>query len=538
MKIKSIDLIKFKRFTQLQIVDIPKTAKLVILVGPNGSGKTSLFEAFNFYYKWRGYGSSGDKEYLIKGSSSDDGENYFDADQPVHIDFHDGVSFSHFPSQEIKSCFYFRSAYRNEADFEISSMNKQEDPRESIRLGSLMQNDQTVSENYQRLVSNTVSELFDESRDDLSVKGLRERLIGKIRCAVENIFDDLKFTTIGRPLYNGTFYFRKGDVGNFKYKNLSVGEKSAFDLILDLVVQSEYFSDAVYCIDEPEVHMHTKLQGKVLHELYRLIPEHSQLWISTHSIGMIRAAQEIEKKNPETVYFLDFGNKDYDMPQVIRPSKAERELLNRFYDLAFGDFAKLMLPEVLVICEGDAKGKKRKDFDKDIYQTIFEMNRPEVFFVSGGSCNEIENLDSVNGGILGVLMKNTKVIKLIDRDDRSDKEVSDLKKMGFRILKRRNLESYVLDDSVICKFCDKLGQSSKKEECLEVIKLILEQQIDEGKAKDDYKQARGRIYNELKRILNFSQCGNNADSFIRDTLAPLISSDMNVYRDLESEIFD
>ena len=110
--------------------------------------------------------------------------------------------------------------------------------------------------------------------------------------------------------------------------------------------------------------------------------------------------------------------------------------------------------------------------------------------------------------------------------------------MGFRILKRRNLESYVLDDSVICKFCDKLGQSSKKEECLEVIKLILEQQIDEGKAKDDYKQARGRIYNELKRILNFSQCGNNADSFIRDTLAPLISSDMNVYRDLESEIFD
>ena len=205
MKIKSIDLIKFKRFTQLQIVDIPKTAKLVILVGPNGSGKTSLFEAFNFYYKWRGYGSSGDKEYLIKGSSSDDGENYFDADQTVHIDFHDGVSFSHFPSQEIKSCFYFRSAYRNEADFEISSMNKQEDPRESIRLGSLMQNDQTVSENYQRLVSNTVSELFDESRDDLSVKGLRERLIGKIRCAVENIFDDLKFTTIGRPLYNGTF---------------------------------------------------------------------------------------------------------------------------------------------------------------------------------------------------------------------------------------------------------------------------------------------------------------------------------------------
>lgn len=535
MKIKSIALTRFKRFTNLQIVDIPKTAKLVILVGPNGSGKTSLFEAFNFYYKWKGYGNPGDKEYLIKGVAGD--ENGFEIAQTVNINFHDGVSFNHFPSQEIKSCFYFRSAYRNEADFEISSMSKQGDPRENIRLSSLMQNDQTVSKNYQRLVSNTVSDLFDESRSSLSVRELRERLIGKIRSAVENIFDDLKLSTLGKPLYGGTFYFSKGEVSNFKYKNLSAGEKSAFDLVLDLVVQSEYFSDSVYCIDEPEVHMHTKLQGKVLHELYRLVPEHSQLWISTHSIGMIRAAQEIEKKNPGTVYFIDFGDRDYDMPQIIRPSKAERELLNRFYELAFGDFAKLMLPETLVVCEGDANGKKRKDFDKRIYQAIFETNHPEVFFVSGGSCNEIEHLDSVNGGILQVLMKNTRLIKLIDRDDRSNREVIDLQENGFKVLKRRNLESYLLDDSVICKLCDKLEQPEKKEECLEVIRRTLKQKTNEGKAPDDYKQARGLIYTELKNILNLSQCGNNADSFIRDTLAPLISPDMDVYRELESEIF-
>ena len=47
MRIRSIHLTKFKRFTDLTIEGIPDTAKLVILVGPSGSGKSSLFDAIN-----------------------------------------------------------------------------------------------------------------------------------------------------------------------------------------------------------------------------------------------------------------------------------------------------------------------------------------------------------------------------------------------------------------------------------------------------------------------------------------------------------
>ena len=39
MKIKQIRLVKFKRFSDLTISEIPKTTKLVVLVGPNGCGK-------------------------------------------------------------------------------------------------------------------------------------------------------------------------------------------------------------------------------------------------------------------------------------------------------------------------------------------------------------------------------------------------------------------------------------------------------------------------------------------------------------------
>ena len=49
--------------------------------------------------------------------------------------------------------------------------------------------------------------------------------------------------------------------------------------------------------------------------------------------------------------------------------------------------------------------------------------------------------------------------------------------------------------------------------------------------------AQDSIYNALKKRLALTKCGNNADTFIRDTLAPLITPDMDVYGKLEAEVF-
>lgn len=42
----------------------------------------------------------------------------------------------------------------------------------------------------------------------------------------------------------------------------------------------------------------------------------------------------------------------------------------------------------------------------------------------------------------------------------------------------------------------------------------------------------------LKKRLNLTQCGNNAYTFIRDTLAPLITPDMDIYNELDDAIFE
>ncbi len=535
MKIKEIKLNKFKRFTDLLITDIPKTAKLVILVGPNGCGKTSVFEGLNHWYKYNGFRSRGDKDYYVKEADKDivNSDNWYN--NRVSISIHDGSLTN---QNEIHGSFYFRTAHRNEPDFTTNNLSKQDNPKERIKYNTLMDTDCTVSENYQRLVSNTLSGVFNHQNDNKSVKDLREELIGRIKKSLNNVFDDLQLTSIGDPLVNGSFYFTKGNSANFHYKNLSAGEKSAFDLLLDIVIKSVYFNNTVYCIDEPETHMHTALQSKLLNEMYNLVPDNSQLWLSTHSIGMLDKAREIELNNPATVCFLNFSDIDFDAPVVLRPSTINATIWNKFLELTFGDFAKLIAPHRVVFCEGTIHGRSYKNFDAQVYSRIFSSKYPDTSFVSIGSCSELENDDNISMKIIKEVLKNSCIIKFVDRDDKSDGEVAELKAKGIKVLKKRHLECYLLDDEIITLLCKKYGNENKMEECLAAKRQAIEESIRRGNPEDDIKSASGKIYTELKRILSLRQCGNKKDSFLRDTIAPLITEDTQVYRELESEIFD
>ena len=64
MKIKEVHLEKFKRFTDLTIKDISKDAKLVVLIGPNGCGKSSIFDAFKTWYRINGYNNGTNRMYI------------------------------------------------------------------------------------------------------------------------------------------------------------------------------------------------------------------------------------------------------------------------------------------------------------------------------------------------------------------------------------------------------------------------------------------------------------------------------------------
>lgn len=95
----------------------------------------------------------------------------------------------------------------------------------------------------------------------------------------------------------------------------------------------------------------------------------------------------------------------------------------------------------------------------------------------------------------------------------------------------------MLDDAVIKKLCDKVGKPEEYAACIQEKQQALTDSVSRGNAPDDFKKASGGIYISLKRHLSLTQCGNNPDPFMRDTLSPLITPDMDVYKELETEIF-
>ncbi len=62
--------------------------------------------------------------------------------------------------------------------------------------------------------------------------------------------------------------------------------------------------------------MSVALQGKLLDELLDSGPQQGQLWIATHSIGMMRRAMQLYVNSPTQVIFLDFEGQDFDLPLI------------------------------------------------------------------------------------------------------------------------------------------------------------------------------------------------------------------------------
>ena len=158
---------------------------------------------------------------------------------------------------------------------------------------------------------------------------LKARFVDPINDALVRIFANGSETNLRLthmyPALEGNppdIRFRKGDF-EVHYDLLSSGEKEVFNILLNLFVRREHFTNAIYFIDELDVHLHTRLQYTLIKEVVeRWIPEYSQLWTASHSLGFIDYANDAVEAE-----LVDFDDLNFDQPQVLGHRRSRRTSL-------------------------------------------------------------------------------------------------------------------------------------------------------------------------------------------------------------------
>lgn len=525
MRVTTVKLVGFKRFDDLTIDLGPTPKKIVALIGPNGCGKSSIFDGFEQQLQsMRSYGSES-VEFYSKLLFYDDDyrKEQYKAQQTVNVTFGPGTL--------NRKSFYIRTSYRFTPKINVTRIEQTPDildsgdePISTIAL------DQRLLSNYKRLLGMAYEE-FDKGLK--TGNQAREELIGQINNILSNILD-VQISSLGNlSAGKGEFYFKKDNTTDFPYANLSSGEKEVIDIVIDLVVKSKEYTETVYCIDEPELHLNTAIQRKLLVEINRLIPDNCQLWVATHSIGFIRALQNELKDDCQ---ILDFSEKDYFIgTKTIKPIVPNRRNWMRIFETALDDLTDLVAPNRIVYCEGkDIPGPDgiEKGLDARIYENVFSAACPDTVFVSSGGNTEPDQRSDIAIRILSKVFKGLEIWVLKDRDmasgeslDESGRQLYlDNNKFHHRVLKRWELENYLFDKEILLKYCESTDGLEFDETAYDEFVTDINNQ---------------NVKDEISRIKNF--CGiktSISEDKFKLNLSKHITEETEVYKELRECIFN
>lgn len=413
MKISGIELINFKRFTDLKVTNIPISSKLVVIIGSNGSGKSSLFDSFGFldapikqdvypdkeffdYYKK-------DKANPVKVSLQFDGDATFDISSDKY-EYPRSVRTTSlrliFPNLS-QFAFYGRTSFRQIPRLTRTSLGQGgllNFEKDSDRPKYFIDKDNRFENDIEKVTEIILKDFF---RSGQSNDQIRHKYIDPINDALKNIFGEgngtkLQLIEIIPPLEGkvAQITFRKGK-SEIHYNYLSAGEKEVFNLLINLLSRRELYQDTIYFFDEIDLHLNTKLQFNLLKEVIEnWIPENCQLWTATHSLGFIEYARKSDHAS-----LLDLDDLDFDFPQILSPVPKDDPDV---YEIAVGkEFLHSLFQQMNIYFV--------ENKDRDYYASI---GIPNTVFISENNRNSVYHK-----------VRSTDLKGLVDRDFLSDDDI-------------------------------------------------------------------------------------------------------------------
>ena len=381
MRIKKIELKNFKRFTDLTISDIPETSKLVLVIGSNGSGKSSLFDAFD----WLSKGS-------LKGLPypEDETTNYYrknnQSEPNVNIEFQDSTTIEKKGNELLTGSKHAQNFIGRSSIRIVPRISNNANP---ANVSSDMDSPVTYIENDTRFINDIflyIEQINSALREPV-FSGKQADTLKIFRDSIEpfnnsllNIFGGDLTTTIqiaefisASPNSAAKPVFKKGE-SKINYDLLSHGEKQVIILLINFIVRQEYYKDSIIFIDEMDCHLNTALQSNLLNEIVsRWIPDSAQLWTASHALGFIDYA-----RISDAASIIDFDLYNFDTKKELIPSSKERM---EVYEIAIpkSTITSILKGYKLVVVENTNDEHFNAALGHDGYLFLPANNNREVF---------------------------------------------------------------------------------------------------------------------------------------------------------------
>lgn len=421
MRIRKLHLKNFKRFTDLTINNIPDEAKLVLLIGSNGSGKSSIFDAFSFLTDCAQKKRREQQSYYFKNDRQPELEVKLANDSEIKA-----KGYGFIGNRELMNYFIGRSSIRIVPRISSSaSLNAVKD--DSDRPFSFIEADRRFDTDlimYIQQIDNALREPVFTGKSADTLKIFQDQ-IQPLNNSLIKIFGGDASTTIQIAEYQnpiagepGKLIFKKGD-SKINYDLLSHGEKQVIILLLNFLVRKQYYNDAIIFIDEMDCHLNTALQSTLLKEIVdNWIPDNAQLWTASHALGFINYARQ-----SENAVILDFDLLNFDIPQVVKPEpKDSLEVLN------------IAIPKEVL-----------KNIFKDYRLVVVENQNDEYFTLALGETGYLFLPAKNNREVFLTIKGDKDKIGLRDRDYLKPEEVGAIKKKfsNLKILEYYTFENYL-----------------------------------------------------------------------------------------------
>ncbi len=533
MRLKKVRLRNgYKRFRDLTIDLGDAPARVVALVGPNGCGKSSVLDGILFHASAHNrIGTGQNRDHTYHSMDNNPAFNWTN----VEIEFTNGA-YTNVRAQRATlgkegTIFSFRSPYRYNSQLKINETRATTEIRlNNYGAADASSLDAKMEDNYRRLHG-----FFNRYMEDNDVKPseARTRIVGDLNKSLKSCLD-LEIANLGNiESSKGTIYFKKSDhPTEFEFNVLSSGEKEVVDLLLDLYLRKDDYNETVFLIDEPELHINTSIQRKLLIEIDRLIGEDCQIIITTHSIGFLRALQTEMRENCQIVLFrseMNLASEAY----ILQPSKLNPGLWRELFAIALDDLASLVSPRQIIYCEGRAEPGRtvgERGMDAKVFNNVFGSSYPETLFISSGGNTELDQRSAVAISIMSKIFQSVEILVLKDRDMASGKDTNENDRQIYlstnpnnhRVLRRWEIENYLYDKDVLKYYCGEEGLTFNETAFDSFVS-----DIDNQNLKD-----------ETGRIKNF--CGIkssvNPESF-KILLSNYLIPGMSVFEDLRESIF-